>query len=173
MLRGINVAQKWIEMERLRTTFETLGFSGIRTYVQSGNVVFQTKQGSLAPLAKEITEQIRRDFGFDVPVLLRTLKEMENVVGCNPFLKDKAIDQAKLHVTFLADAPAVAIVSGLEPLASKSERFRVVGREVYLYCPDGYGRTKLSNNAIERKLSLVATTRNWRTVNALLEMAQA
>ena len=172
MLRGINVAQKWIGMERLRATFETLGLSEIRTYVQSGNVVFQTKQGSLARLSKDITEQIRRDFDFDVPVLIRTLEEMEEIVASNPFVKDKEIDHSKLHVTFLAEAPATATVRGLEPLASKSERFRVLGREVYLYCPDGYGRTKLSNNAIERKLSLIGTTRNWRTVNALLEMAQ-
>jgi uncharacterized protein (DUF1697 family) len=172
MLRGINVAQKWIGMERLRAIFETLGLSEVRTYVQSGNVVFQTEQGSLTRLSKDITEQIRRDFDFEVPVLIRTLEEMEEIVASNNFAKDKELDHSKLHVTFLADTPAVATVSGLKSLASKSERFRVVGREVYLYCPDGYGRTKLSNNAIERKLSLVATTRNWRTVNALLAMAQ-
>jgi uncharacterized protein (DUF1697 family) len=173
MLRGVNVGQKTIRMERLRATFETLGFSAIRSYVQSGNVVFQTKPGSLPRLSESISRQIQRDFDFEVPVLLRTSKEMENVVRCNPFVKNKAIDHSKLHVTFLSDAPPEAVASGLEPLASKSERFRVLGRQVYLYCPDGYGRTKLSNGAIERKLSVVATTRNWRTVNALLEMAQS
>jgi uncharacterized protein (DUF1697 family) len=173
MLRGVNVGQKTMRMEPLRAAFETLGFSAIRSYVQSGNVVFQTERGSLARLSKNIKEQIRRDFDFEVPVFLRTLKEMENVLGCNPFLKQKAIDHSKLHVTFLSGAPAEAAVSGLEPLASKSERFHVLGQEVYLYCPDGYGRTKLSNGAIERKLSVDATTRNWRTVRALLEMAQA
>ena len=174
MLRGINVgAGKIVKMERLRVSFEALGFDGVRTYVQSGNVVFETEQKPSTELSRKIEEKIQRGFGFTVPVLLKTLKEMEQIVSNNPLVKEKGIDHSKLHVTFLSDAPPNTAVKVLEPLATDRERFRILNREIYLYCPDGYGRTKLSNNAIEKKLSVVATTRNWRTVNTLLEMCRS
>ncbi len=173
MLRGINVGRgKVVKMERLRASLESLGLSEVRTYVQSGNVVFNSKQKSGAELSKKIEAKIQRDFGFAVPVILKTSKEIEQTVRDNPLVKEKGIDHSKLHVTFLSDAPAAAAVKTLEPLATSRERFRVLNREVYLYCPDGYGRSKLTNTTIEKKFSLVATTRNWRTVNALLEMAK-
>jgi len=174
MLRGINVGSgKIVKMERLRASFEALGFGGVRTYVQSGNVIFESEQKSAAELSKKIEEKIQRDFGFTVPVLVKTAKEIEQIVSDNPLLKGKGIDHSKLHVTFLSDAPPKTAVNVLEPLAASRERFRISNREVYLCCPDGYGRTKLSNNAIEKKLSVVATTRNWRTVNTLLEMCRS
>jgi uncharacterized protein (DUF1697 family) len=171
MLRGVNVAQKTIKMERLRAAFEELGFTCVRTYVQSGNVVFQAGRASAAVLSKRIEDRILRKFGFSVPVILKTSKEMEEIVSRNLFVKEKAIDHSKLHVTLLSKAPPGAGAENLKALAAKSERFRVSNQEVYLYCPDGYGKTKLSNSTIERKLSVVATTRNWKTLNALLEMS--
>ena len=174
MLRGINVGQgKIVKMERLRSSFEALGFDSVRTYLQSGNVVFESEQESAAGLSKKIEEKIQRDFGFTVPVLVKSSKEIAQIVSDNPLVKEKGIDRSKLHVTFLSDAPPKTAVEALEPLARDREQFRVLNREIYLYCPDGYGNTKLSNNAIEKKLSVVATTRNWRTVNALLEMCRS
>jgi uncharacterized protein (DUF1697 family) len=173
MLRGINVGRgKVVKMERLRASLESLGFSGVRTYVQSGNAVFESERKPAAELSKKIEAKILRDFGFAVPVILKTSKEIEQVVSDNPLVKEKGIDHSKLHVTFLSDAPPAAAAKALEPLATSHERFRVLNREVYLYCPDGYGRSKLTNTTIEKKFSVVATTRNWRTVNALLEMAK-
>src|SRR5215472_10106716 len=103
MLRGINVGGgKTIKMERLRAAFEALGFSRVRTYVQSGNVVFETTQGSHAALSKRIQERILRDFGFPIPVILKTTEEMERVVVADPFAQEESIDQSKLHVTFLS-----------------------------------------------------------------------
>ena len=174
MLRGINVGSgKIVKMERLRASFEALGFDGVRTYVQSGNVVFESEQKSPTGLSSKIEEKIQRDFGFTVPVLLKTSKQIAQIVSDNPLVKEKGIDHSKLHVTFLSDAPPKTAVKVLEPLATDRERFRILNREIYLYCPDGYGNTKLSNNAIEKKLSVVATTRNWRTVNTLLEMCRS
>ncbi len=174
MLRGINVGRgKIVKMERLRASLESLGFGGVRTYVQSGNVVFESEQKSAGELSKKIEAKILRDFGFAVPVILKTWKEMEQIVSDNPLVKEKGIDHSKLHVTFLSGAPPTAAIKALETLATSHERFRVLNREVYLYFPDGYGTSKLANTAIEKKLSVVATTRNWRTVNALLEMAKA
>jgi len=174
MLRGINVGPgKIVKMERLRASFEALGFGGVRTYVQSGNVIFESEPKSAAELSKKIEEKIQRDFGFTVPVLVKTSKEIAQIVSDNPLVKEKGIDHSKLHVTFLSDAPPMMAVKVLEPLATGRDRFRILNREIYLYCPDGYGNTKLSNNAIEKKLSVVATTRNWRTMNALLEMCRS
>ena len=172
MLRGINVGRgKMVKMERLRTLFAGLGFGEVKTYVQSGNVVFQSERKSPAELTRTIEAKIQRDFGFIVPVLIKTSKELAQIVRANPLLRVKGIDVSKLHVTFLSDAPPKTATKVLEDLATTRERFRILNREIYLYCPDGYGNSKLTNNTIEKKFSLVATTRNWRTVSALLEMA--
>ena len=172
MLRGINVGRgKMIKMERLRASFAALGFGEVRTYVQSGNVVFQSERKS--ELTRTIEAKIHRDFGFAVPVLIKRSKELAQIVRDNPLLRVKGIDVSKLHVTFLSDPPPKTAAGVLEDLATIRERFRILNREIYLYCPDGYGNSKLTNNTIEKKFSLVATTRNWRTVNALLEMALA
>ena len=174
MLRGINVGPgKLVKMERLRTSFATLGFGEARTYVQSGNVVFQSERKSPVELTRAIEAKIQRDFGFTVPVLVKTSKTLAQIVRNNPLLKVKGIDVSKLHVTFLSNAPPKTATKVLEDLATTGERFRILNREIYLYCPDGYGKSKLTNNTIEKKFSLVATTRNWRTVNALLEMASS
>jgi len=173
MLRGINVSgQKLIQMERLRASLEALGLREVRTYIQSGNVVFKAAKQSTESLAKKIAAKILSEFGFPVPVLIRTVNEMAAVVQGNPFLKKSTGDESKLHVTFLSDnAPSVA-EKVLAVLAAKSERFQVCDREIYLCFPDGYGNTKLSNSVIEKKLSVQATTRNWKTVNVLLAMAR-
>jgi uncharacterized protein (DUF1697 family) len=173
MLRGINVSGHCIiKMERLRASFAALGFSNVKTYIQSGNVVFEAAKDSTVSVSEKIQQMILRDFGFSVPVFLRTSKEMEEIIECNPLLKTPSIDQAKLHVTFLSDEPPKTAPASLQAMAAKSEQFRVVGREIYLYCPNGYGITKLSNTAIEKKLSVGATTRNWKTVNTLLAMTR-
>ena len=172
LLRGINVGgQKAVSMERLRGSFAAMGFRDVRTYVQSGNVVFETAADTCDALTRKIEEGICRDFGFSVIVILRTAKELQKIVKTNPFLSEEGIEQAKLHVTFLARPPVNAALKNLEALPASPDRFRLMGREIYLYCPDGYGRTKLSNNAFEKRLSVAATTRNWKTTTALCEMA--
>ncbi len=173
LLRGINVSgQKAISMERLRGSFAAMGCSDVRTYVQSGNVVFATAPDTHGALTRKIEEGIRRDFGFSVIVILRTAKELQKIVKANPFLSEEGIEPAKLHVTFLARPPIKTTLRNLETLPPSPDRFRLIGREIYLYCPDGYGRTKLSTSAFEKRLSVGATTRNWRTTTVLGEMAR-
>src|SRR3954464_15698682 len=105
MLRGINVSgHKLVKMDQLRASFEALGFQNVKTYVQSGNVVFEAGNDSVAGLSAKIMKRILRDFGFPVPVLLKTAKEMERIIRHNPFLKAPGIDDSKLHVTFLTEA---------------------------------------------------------------------
>ena len=174
MLRGINVSgSKPVKMEALRASFEALGFKNVRTYVQSGNVVFEAKERAAAPLGPKIAARIKRDFGFDVPVLVLGAAELARIVEQNPFLKQRgeATDVTKLHVTFLAGAPAAAGLEKMEGVSSGRDAFRCLGTSIYLLCPDGYGNTKLSNNAFERALGAAATTRNWKTVTTLATMA--
>jgi len=172
MLRGINVSgSKPVKMEALRASFEALGFKNVRTYVQSGNVVFEAKDRAAGPLGPKIAARIKRDFGFDVPVLVLGAAELARVVEENPFLEQRGIDLTKLHVTFLAGAPAAAGLKKMEGVSSGRDAFRCLGQLVYLFCPDGYGNTKLSNNVFERALGAAATTRNWKTVTTLAAMA--
>jgi len=172
LLRGINVSgHKPIKMEALRAAFETRGFGDVRTYLQSGNVLFDASGASPANLKTEIEDLILKEFGFKVPVLIRTSAELKRIMGRNPFLKTKGIDLSRVGVVFLSGSPNKTALKGLEALVGKNERFHSEGREIYLHCPDGFGRSKLSNAAIEKKLSLVATSRNWNTVSELFSMA--
>jgi uncharacterized protein (DUF1697 family) len=106
-----------------------------------------------------------------VRVFLKTAKELNEIAKENPFVKDGAIDQTKLHVTFLSERAPSTAAGSLEAQAVKPERFQISRQAIYLYCPNGYGRSKLSNSAIEKKLGVGATTRKWKTVNALLSVA--
>ena len=172
LLRGINVSgQKAMKMAALRTSFESLGLKDIMTYVQSGNVVFSTAAKTKpASLGARIKAQIATDFGFDVPVVIIKGDEMGKVVKGNPFVKEKGIDMARLYVTFLSAAPEASAVTKLKSVAAGVDRFHVSGTNVYLHCPKSYGETKLSNNTLERVLSVSATTRNWKTVTTLHDM---
>jgi uncharacterized protein (DUF1697 family) len=172
MLRGINVSgSKPVKMDALRASFEALGFKNVRTYVQSGNVVFEAKERAAAPLGPKIVARIKRDFGYDVPVLVLGASELARVVEENPLVRQRGIDLTKLHVTFLAGAPAAAGLKKMEGLSSGRDAFSCLGTTIYLLCPDGYGNTKLSNNAFERAVGASATTRNWKTVTTLAALA--
>src|SRR3989442_12424783 len=172
MLRGINVGgQKIVKMEKLRTSFEALGFRWVRTYVQSGNVIFEAKKASSNKLCNSIKEKISDDFGFPIPLVLRTSDEMTKLANDNSFLKEKGIDSSKLHVTFLSTFPETSALGKLDQLNTDPDRFQINGGEVYVYCPNGYGRTKLSNATFEKLLSVKATSRNWKTLKALAEMS--
>jgi uncharacterized protein (DUF1697 family) len=172
LLRGINLgARNKVSMRDLRALFGALGAEDVSTYVQSGNVIFKSRDGP-AELRAAAEERITRDLGLDVTVLLRTGSELAAVVADNPFAADHR-EPKTLHVTFLADAPDAERARELDPTAWQPDEFRVVGREVHLHCPNGYGRSKLSNAFFERGLGVAATTRNWRTVTNLAELTQA
>jgi uncharacterized protein (DUF1697 family) len=172
LLRGINVSgQKIIKMERLRDVFESGGFQDVKTYVQSGNVLFRAPTKDPVKLAARIHSMINDEFGFSVSVLVRSAAELNKVAKANPFLRDAKVEVSRLYVSFLSETPAKAALKKLESLAATPERFHCVSRELYLSLPNGYGRTKLNNNVIEKALSVVATTRNWNTVTRLCELA--
>ena len=173
MLRGINVGgHKRIKMEELRESFEALGFEQVKTYIQSGNVVF--KGGKLSPstLSKRIEERILSDFGFPVSVISRSSDEMAKAIARNPFLNQRGIDQEKLHVMFLSEAPTPAALKKLADLTAAPDQCRSSHREIYFYLPNGVSQSVLMKSPVDRILAVVTTTRNWRTVNSLHQMCQ-
>ncbi len=171
LLRGINVAgQRIVPMQQLAEVFIGARCGNVRTYIQSGNVVFTAapkvaKEALPALLAKKIEER----FGFSVPVVLRTREELAEVARLNPFMK-AGLPHPTLHVYFLADLPAAVAVKSLDPQRSAPDVFHVSGREIYLHLPNGMGRTKLTNAYFDSRLKTVCTARNWNTVLKLLEM---
>jgi uncharacterized protein (DUF1697 family) len=159
-------------MADLRGLYERFGHDDVVTYVQSGNVISRSRARSAAAVEREISEAITGAFGFDVDVLVRTPTQLRSVLGGNPFLTGRGTrpDPKTLHVTFLATTPDAGGAGAVDATAFAPDEFRVVGREVYLCCPNGYGRTKLTTAWFERKLGVAATTRNWTTVAKLVEL---
>lgn len=168
LLRGINVSgHKPVPMAKLRESLIGLDFRNVQTYVQSGNVVFSAVEKSASGLEAKIEERLEENFGFSIPVILRTAKELSAVACSLPFTGK--IDRARLYVTFLRKAPPKS--AKLEIPAGTHDEFQICDREIYLHCPEGYGATKLSNAFFERKFGVEATTRNWKTVQTLRTMA--
>jgi len=171
MLRGINVGgNKLIKMDQLRKSIEALGFEQVKTYIQSGNVVFKTGKLSPAALSKRIEERILSDFGHSASVISRTVDEMSKTIANNPLLKQPGIDLEKLHVAFLSAAPEAPALKKLSELTLAPDQSRCLGKEVYLYFPNGFSNSSLWKHPLDRVLSVTATTRNWKTVNTLHQM---
>lgn len=172
MLRGINVGgQRLIKMADLRKMFEKLNFNRVQTYLQSGNVVFASEEKDIKQLEGLIFAEIETEFGYEAPVIVLSVKTLEMIVQKNPFAKERWRDPSFLYVTFLADSPGEINREGIVEKKQTGEEIEFSETAVYLYCPTGYGHTKLNNNFLESKLKVAATTRNWKTVNELLRMA--
>lgn len=172
LLRGINVGpHKRMKMEKLRASCEGLGFDKVKTFIQSGNVVFQAGKMSAAVVSKKLEERIVKDFGFLAEVIARTKDEMERVVKNNPLLKERGLDPAKFHVVFLSDKPEAEALQKLESLTLSPDKVRHSGKEIYFYFPNGVSGSSLWKHPLDRVLSVTATMRNWNTVNSLYEMA--
>ena len=174
LLRGVNLGpHKRMKMEKLRESFTALGLQQVQTYIQSGNVIFKAAKTSPVTLCKKIEDRILADFGFPAPVIVRTHEELGKTIEGNPFLKRRGIDLTRLHVMFLVDAPTQEAQKPLIGLTTAPDESCCVGREIYLYLPNGMGKSSLMNNPVERRWLKASTTRNWNTVNALYEMCQA
>jgi uncharacterized protein (DUF1697 family) len=170
LLRGINVGGKnKLPMKTLVTFFESEGCEAVATYIQSGNVVFRAKPALAQTLSQRIPACIKKNLGFDIPVLIRSATEIIKLPKLNPFLKAGA-DLDTLHVMFLSDAPSAAALAGLDLKRSPGDSFKPLGRELYLHCPNGFARTKLTNAYFDSKLKMISSVRNWKTVLHLIEM---
>jgi uncharacterized protein (DUF1697 family) len=170
LLRGINVGGKnMLPMKDLIQMFEAAKCDQVRAYIQSGNIIFQTTPKIASTLPEKISAQISKSFSYKIPVILRSVSEMEAIVAGNPFVKSGGVVDL-LHVLFLAAAPEPANVAQLDGKRSPPDEFAVKDREVYLRLPNGAGRTKLTNAYFDSKLGVIGTQRNWRTVATLAAM---
>jgi uncharacterized protein (DUF1697 family) len=159
-----------VKMADLRRAYSALGLTDVETYVQSGNVVFTADSDEPARVAHDIETALADTLGLpDVDVILRTRSDLERLVQDNPFLAEGA-DPSTLHVTFLTEAPSRSALQALDPTGYAPDSFAPGPDAVYVLCPNGYGRTKLHNTFFEKALGVRATTRNWRTVNKLLDL---
>jgi uncharacterized protein (DUF1697 family) len=170
LLRGINVGgHNRISMPDLCELVTTTGAEDVRTYVQSGNVVLRSSHKP-ADAGQAIEKAIKKELGLDVAVMVRTDKQLAKVVAANPFPEQS--DHKRLLVMFLAGKPSAANVKQLaEAAAGKPEEFEVLGQEVYMHYPEGYGRSKLGGVFVEKKIGVAGTARNWKSVTTLAEMA--
>jgi uncharacterized protein (DUF1697 family) len=174
LLRGINVSgQKQIKMPALKLLFEEKGFSGVETYIQSGNVIFSGKEKSSEKFEQKISSAIKKKFGFDVQVIVLTPEEIEYVLNNNPFFKKQKTNPDSVYVTFLSEEPSSIHVKKLREVNYNPEEYFIDGKTIYVFLPNGYGRAKLNNNFFESKLKILATTRNWKTVNKLFELSES
>ncbi|MGW3899399.1 DUF1697 domain-containing protein [Micromonospora profundi] len=170
LLRGVNVGGVRLAMADLRRIVTDLGHDDAKTYLQSGNVAFGSSVRDAEKLAAGIERALADELAVTVPVLVRSGRELAAVAGGNPYA-DREDDPTRLLVAFLRTAPDKSAADALTAPGNENVSFTVTGREVLLHYVDGgYGRSKFTNAYLEKKLGVVATTRNWRSVRALAEM---
>ncbi len=172
ILRGINVGGKRIIlMADLKALFEELRFTDVQTYIQSGNVIFNSKEESTdIELSDKIEASILKRYGFDVPVIIRTVNKLKEIVLANPFFQKKEIDTNGLCLTFLKNLPTAERIINIETYDYNPDRFKIIGKEIFILFTGKYHQSKLTNIFFESKLKVPATTRNWKTVLKLLEL---
>jgi uncharacterized protein (DUF1697 family) len=173
MLRAVNLGNyNKIKMDALRALYLSLKFENPQTYVQSGNVIFKTKERDLALIAKRIQRSIEKQFACRPEVILRTTADLHSVIVKNPFAKRRNIEPNKLLVTFLASDPGSAARETLRKLKFEPEELHVADRELYIYFPNGMGKSKLPWHRIDKILQTPGTGRNWNSVTKMLEIAE-
>lgn len=173
LLRGVNVGGKnKLPMRELPDLFQSAGATAAQTYIQSGNVVFAANAAVARSMAEAVPKLIEDKFGFRPPIVLRSAAELEKVAAGNPYLRADA-DESALYVGFLADAPAAAHKSKLNPERSPGDRYELIGRDIYMHLLSGAADTKLTTAYFDSTLATTSTFRNWRTVLKLVELARS
>lgn len=173
MLRGVNVGpHNRMKMDALRALYESLKLENPRTYVQSGNVIFRAKEKDATKIAKKIQDGIEKSFKFRPDVILRTTEELKKAIATSPFAKSRNLEPGKILITFLSAEPGHEVHANLETLKKHPEELHLKGRELYIYFPNGAGKTKLPWSQVERLLKVTGTARNWNSVTNMLAIAE-
>jgi uncharacterized protein (DUF1697 family) len=176
MLRGINVGRtKRVKMDELREIYKSLDFKDIKTYIQSGNVIFKFKNIDPNELKIKIENKLRESLGFDLAVVIRTKEELEKIINENPIKKE---DINHTYITFLSNSPSEILLNDIKinidsKIKDTKDKIIIHPKEVYLFLFGGYGRTKFNNNFFEKELKVTSTTRNLKTVKKLLNIAES
>jgi uncharacterized protein (DUF1697 family) len=167
-LRAINVGGRFVKMDVLRQQFESLGFSQVRTYIQSGNVVFATTAADPVHLEQTIEQQLRQALGFEVSTLIRTPAEMVEIAAYQPFPEAKFTDKSTLYISFLKEEPRPDRLEKLDGFNSAIDQFHAHGRQVYWLMHKHQGQSKFTNSKLEKVLGVPATRRNSSTVHKIV-----
>lgn len=174
LLRAVNLGgYNKIKMDVLRSLCESLDLRDPQTYVQSGNVIFRTKERNLLRVSKRLQDSIEARCGFRPEVILRTTAELRDVIARNPFATRRGVEPNKLIVNFLLSDPGAEARASVGGLKTDPEELCMDGRELYIYFPNGVGRSKLSMTKLEKALKTSGTARNWNTVTRLLDLAES
>lgn len=168
LLWAVNVGGQTLLMKELTAACESLGLGNVRTYIQSGNVLFEAPPADPAKLERQIEGKIAETFGLKIAVMVRTPEQLKDVIARNPFPEPYS---GRISVAFLSAAPSSPSLGKIDAVKDPAEQLILSGAEAFLYYPNGQGRSKMTTALIERCLGVAATVRNWRTVNKLLEMA--
>jgi uncharacterized protein (DUF1697 family) len=172
-LRGVNMAGHCkIKMTDLSKLYRQLGYTDAVTYIQSGNIVLSSQESS-EMIATKIEKGIMEEFGYTVPVMIRSIGEIDKIYRLNPFISEKDFDPAKSSVIFLNSEPDQIQISRVAGVDYPPDRFCIIGKEIFIYCPNGFGRTKLYTNFFEARMKVTGTARNWKTISAIIEIACA
>ena len=170
ILRGINVGgRRKLPMIELKELFHKLGYSEVKTYIQSGNVIFNA-EAEEEEISNAVENAIFEAYNFEVPVICRTAEEFQQSISQNPFYEDAAVEVERLHLTFLKQLPEQKQLEKLKEYNFYPDEFLVREKNIFIYCSGKYSDSKLSNSFFENKLKVPATTRNWKTVLKLAEL---
>lgn len=173
LLRGINVGgNKIIKMQDLKTMLQSLGFHNVRTYIQSGNVLFEKEEVSVSQLSEVVERQIMMTFGFEVSVIIRTLAELEMAIANNPFQLTEPEDFKRWYVSFLPAEPSAEALDKLRVYEDGVDKLRVIGREIYILYEVSVSQSSLFKVSFDKILGMPVTARNWNTVNKLVAMGR-
>jgi uncharacterized protein (DUF1697 family) len=174
LLRGINMTgHNSVKMKDLSELYKDLGFVDVETYIQSGNVIFSCPESrSSYDISTMLETTIHEKFGYNVPVMIRTMAEMKNLMSDNPFLDEGNFDASKMAVIFLHEEPTDTQIQKVSGVNYPPDKFKIAGTEINIYCPNGFGRTKLYTNFFEQKMGVVGTARNWKTITAITNLAE-
>ena len=161
-----------IQATELSALYHKMGFKDVRTYIQSGNVIFSLDEKTdINRVESEIESAILKKFNYNIPVLIRTISEINKVISENPFIDEMNFDPSRLAVIFLHEMPSGEQVEKVKNVDYPPDKFKIIGKEIFIYCPNGFGKTKLYTNFFENKMKVTGTARNWKTINNLLEIA--
>ena len=173
MLRGINMTgHNTVRMNELVHLFRQIGYNDAETCIQSGNIVFTCHNPKIEEVSLVIRKAVLSEFDLNIAVIIRTSDEMKKIISANPFLEEPGFDPSRMAVLFLESKPSHAQVLKVAGIDYPPDKFHINGSEIYIYCPNGFGKTKLYTNFFEAKMKVTGTARNWRTVNKLMEMAE-
>lgn len=171
-LRGINMTgHNSIKMADLAKLYTSLGFKNVETFIQSGNVIIDADMSELE-ISLKIEAEILRKFNYNVPVMVRTVQEIKDLYSTNPFLNEENFNPARMAVIFLLKETTAEQIQKVIDIEYPPDRFEISGKEIYIYCPNGFGRSKIYTNFFEKKMGVVGTGRNWKTITAILNIAE-